>query len=123
MRRGVSERGEGNFGCILWGLVVVVVAYVAWMMVPVKIASAQLGDFMEDQAKWAETHPPARIEKSIVAKARELKLPLDPKKVHVERRGDHIYMKAEYVVPVEFVGGYVYEWHFEHDIDRPIFIF
>jgi hypothetical protein len=118
-----AERGEGNFGCILWALVVIVLAYVAWMMVPVKIASAQLSDFMEDQAKWAERHPPARIEKSILEKAHELKLPLDPKKVHVERRGDHIYMKAEYVVPVEFVGGYVYEWHFEHDIDRPIFIF
>jgi hypothetical protein len=123
MRRFDGQRGEGNLGCVLWALAVVVLAYVAWMLVPVQIASAQLGDFMVDQAKWAERHPPARIEKSILEKAHELKLPLDPKKVHVERRGDHIYMKAEYVVPVEFVGGYVYEWHFEHDIDRPIFIF
>lgn len=123
MRRIDGQRGEGNLGCILWALVVIVLAHVAWMMVPVQIASAQLHDFMEDQAKWAESHPPARIEKSILSKAQELKLPLDPKKLDVQRRGDHLYMQAEYVVPVRFFGGYTYEWHFQHDIDRPIFIF
>lgn len=123
MKRFEAQRGESNLGCILWALVVLVVAYVAWMMVPVQIASAQLADFIEDQAKWAEHRSPERIKKEIVAKARDLDLPLDPKKVHVERKGDHLYMKAEYVVPVEFIGGYTYEWHFEHDIDRPIFIF
>lgn len=123
MNRFDPQRGEGNLGCVLWALLVIIVAYVAWMMVPVQIASAQLGDFIEDQAKWAEHRSPARIKKEILAKGRELKLPLDPKKVHVERKGDQIYMKAEYVVPVEFIGGYTYEWHFEHDIDRPIYIF
>lgn len=117
------QRGEGNLGCILWAVVVIVVAHVAWMMVPVKIASAQLADFMEEQAKWAERRSPEQIEKAILAKARELELPLDPKKVSAHRRGDHIYMRAEYTVPVTFVGGYTYEWHFVHDIDRPIFIF
>lgn len=118
-----SERGEGNFGCILWALVVIVVAYVAWTMVPVKIASAQLADFMKDQAQWAQRRSPEAIQKAIVAKGRDLKLPLDAKQVRVERRGDHIYMSAEYVVPVRFVGGYTYQWRFRHDIDRPIFIF
>lgn len=123
MRRIDSERGEGNLGCIVWAIVVIVIAHVAWMMVPVKIASAQLHDFIEDQARFAESRSPEQIEKSILNKARELELPLDPKKVSAQRRGDHIYMKAEYTVPVKFIGGYTYEWHFLHDIDRPIFIF
>lgn len=123
MRRFDGQRGEGNLGCILWALVVIVVAHVAWMMVPVRIASAQLSDFMEDQARFGEHRTPQQIEKTILNKARELELPLDPKKLSVQRRGDHLYMKAEYVVPVQFFGGYTYEWHFLHDIDRPIFIF
>lgn len=123
MGRIDSERGEGNLGCIIWAIVVIVVAHVAWMMVPVKVASAQLHDFIEDQARFAERRSPEQIEKAILRKARELELPLDPKKVSATRRGDHIYMKAEYTVPVQFVGGYTYEWHFLHDIDRPIFIF
>lgn len=123
MGRLNGQRGEGNLGCILWALVVIVVAHVAWMMVPVRIASAQLADFMEDQAKWAERRSPEQIEKAILNKARELELPVDPKKVNARRVGDHIYMTAEYTVPVKFFGGYIYEWRFVHDIDRPIFIF
>lgn len=117
-----GQRGEGNLGCILWAVVFLVVAYVAWTMVPVKIASAQLSDYMEDQALVAEHRTPEQIKKSILGKARELELPVDPKSVHVEKKGDYITMDAEYTVPVEFVGGYVYEWHFKHHINRPIFI-
>jgi len=123
MRRIEGQRGEGNLGCILWALVVIVVAHVAWMMVPVKIASAQLGDFMEDQARFAERRSPEVIKKGILHKARELEIPLDAKQLSVQRRGDHLYMKAEWVQPVRFFGGYTYEWHFLLDIDRPIFIF
>ena len=60
------QRGEGNLGCILWAVVVVVVAHVAWTMVPVKIASAQLSDFMEDQAQFAEHRSPEQIKKAIL---------------------------------------------------------
>lgn len=123
MKRRSAERGEGNLGCILWAVIAAIVIYIAWMMVPVKIASAQLADFMEEQAKFAENRKPERIKKAITNKARELAVPIDPKRLKVERRGDQIYMDIEYTVPVEFIGGYVYEWHFEHHIDRPIFIF
>lgn len=123
MKRRSAERGEGNLGCILWAVVMVIVIYIAWMMVPVKIASAQLHDFMEEQAKFAENRKPERIKKAIMLKAQELEVSVDPKKLKVERRGDVIYMEIEYTIPVEFVGGYVYEWHFEHQVDRPIFLF
>jgi len=123
MSRIETQRGEGNLGCILWALVVIVVAHIAWMMVPVKIANAQLGDFMEDQAKFAERRSPDQIKKRILAKAGELNIPLNAKQLDVQRRRDHIYMKAEYVQPVRFFGGYTYEWHFLLDVDRPIFIF
>lgn len=123
MRVDGRERGEGNLGCILWAVIFAVVIYVAWLMVPVRIASAQLGDFMEEQAKFAQRKAPARIKQDILRKAQELNLPLDPKKVSVERKGDYIYMAAEYTVPVEFAGGYTYQWHFEHETNLPIFIF
>lgn len=123
MRSIESQRGEGNLGCIIWALVVIVVAHVAWIWVPVQIASAQLEDFMVDQAKFADQRTPEQIEKAILVKARELEIPLDPKKVSASRRGDHIYMKAEYTIQMTFFGGYTYEKHFAHDVDRPIFIF
>ncbi len=123
MRGHGSERGEGNLGCIIWALAVILVFYVGWKMVPVKMKNAELEDFIVDQAKVAGTRSPEKIKESILYKARLLEIPLDPKHVSVERRGDHIYMKADYTIPVRFAGGYVYDWHFTHDVDRPLFIF
>ena len=122
MKVSNGQRGEGNLGCILWAVVFAVVAYVAWTMVPIKIASAQLSDFMEDEARFAEHKTPEQIKKSILEKARELDLPVNPKAITVKKSGDYIIMDAEYTVPVEFIGGYVYEWHFEHHLNLPIFI-
>ena len=122
MRHRSGERGEGNLGCIFWAVVMVLVAYVSWVMVPIKISTSQLSDFMEDQALVAAHRSPEAIEKSILRKAEELGLPLDKKNLKVEKRRDYIYMTAEYTVPVEFAGGFVYEWHFKHDISRPVFL-
>jgi len=124
LSRRSFEKGEGNLGCILWAGVLVVAIVIAWKMVPVKVASATLYDFMDEQAKFAANKPPERIRKDIIKKAKELKLPLDPKKVKVERTSNrsHISMRVEYTVPVEFPG-YTYYWDFRQELERDIFIF
>ena len=122
MRGKVSERGEGNLGCIMWVLVLGVAILIAWKAVPVKIATAELYDYIEEQAKFAANTPPDQIEKGILLKAQLLKLPLTKDNVKVERVGDNIRMEASYTVPLEFPG-YTYNWNFDHKIDRPIFIF
>jgi hypothetical protein len=118
---GRAERGEGNFGCIVWALVLGLVILIAWKMVPVKIATAELYDFMEEQAKFAANLPPDQIAQKILWKAEELKLPLDKDHLTVKRVGDTIQMEAIYTVPVKFPGK-TYEWHFHHQINRPIYI-
>jgi hypothetical protein len=124
MRRRGAERGEGNLGCIFWALALVIVLVVAWKMVPVKIRSAELYDFMVDQAGYATSasHNEAAVKKRILAKATELSLPLDADHLKVERIGDRIRMRATYTVDVKFPG-YVYHWQFDHDVDRPLYIF
>ena len=122
MPRRRSERGEGNFGCILWLLALGLVTLIAWKAVPVKIASTQLYDFMDEQAKFAAARtPPDEIAKAIVSRAHQLDLPLDKTDVHVTRDGDRIFMDVEYTVPLDFPG-YTYKWHFHQKLDRPIFI-
>jgi len=95
---------------------------IAVKMVPVKIASSELYDFMEEQAKFAAAASPDTIAKSILSKAKELDLPVTKEDVHVERVGDNIRMRAVFTVPVEFPG-YTYLWHFDHQVNRPIYIF
>ena len=117
----LRNRGEGRIGCLFWLAVLAVVVLVGIKMVPVKYASAKLFDFMDEQAKFAQKTTPDRMKKTILRRARELQVPLDPKRLTVSKRGGRIRIQAAYEVPIEFPG-YTYVWQFEEEIDEPIFI-
>lgn len=122
MRSRAAERGSGNLGCILWALVLILGVMVAWKAIPVKIASAEMYDFMEEIAKFSAKTPPDELKKQIVEKATVLKLPVTKDDIKVQRVGDSIRMQVTYTVPLEFPG-YTYNWHFDHQVERSIFIF
>lgn len=122
MPRRNAEKGEGNLGCILWVVLLAVGLLLAWKMIPVKVNSAELYDYMDELARFsAAKDSPEEIKKKILSRASELHLPLDKEHVTVVHDGDRITMSVEYTVPIEFPG-YTYNWHFKHDLDRPIFI-
>jgi hypothetical protein len=115
------RHGQGKIGCILWLLVLLAVVGVTAKLIPIKIRSAELYDFMEEQALFAGRTKPAELKKRILRRAEELELPLTKKNLSVERRAGRVRMRATYTVPVE-LPGYTFEWDFEHIIDRPVFI-
>jgi hypothetical protein len=115
------QAGDGKLGCVLWSLLLIAGVLIAWKAVPVKIATSELYDFMVEQAKWAGNTPSEVLQKRIVGKAAELDLPVDPKFVTAEKTGDKIRMGATFTVPLEFPG-YTYEWEFDLQVERPIFI-
>ena len=122
MRRRIAERGEGNLGCILWLLVLGLAVMISVKAVPVKIASAEMYDYMDEVARSAGVNTTAEdAKKAILQRAADLKLPVDKDHVTVVRDGDRVKMRVEYTVPLEFPG-YTYNWHFVHELDRPIFI-
>ena len=121
MRHDLRQRGEGRAGCIFWVLVLAVVTLIAFKTVPVKYASSQFFGFMDEQAKFAQQTTPDRMKKAILRKARELDLPVDPKKLTVSKRGGRIQIDCSYTVPIEFPG-YTYYWNFQESINEPIFI-
>lgn len=121
MSNGRGQAGEGKLGCILWTLLLVVAVMAAWKMIPVKVATSELYDYMVEQAKWAAGTNTELIQKRILGKANELDLPVEAKQITVERRGDHVRMRAQFTVPVEFPG-YVYNWDFDLQVDRAIYI-
>ena len=121
MTRQLSRYGEGKLGCIIWLLVLGAVVLVAAKLIPVKIRSAELYDFMEEQAMFAARTSPEEIKKRILGRAEELELPLDKKNLSVARKAGRVRMRATYTVPIE-LPFYTFEWPFEHIIDRPVFI-
>ena len=122
MTRGRSQAGEGKLGCILWTLALAALVLAAWKMIPVKVATSELYDFMVEQAKWAATTPPEQLQKGIVAEAKRLNLPVDPQDVRVVSEGGHIKMSARFTVPIDFPIR-TYNWDFNLEVDRPIFTF
>jgi hypothetical protein len=121
MARNYSRLGEGKLGCIIWLLALVAVIGIAAKLIPIKIRSAELYDFMEEQAMFAGRRGPDQLKKAILDRAAELDLPLTKKNLEIKRTGGRIRMRAKYVVPVEFPG-YTYMWEFEQIIDRPVFV-
>ncbi len=119
MRR---QSGQGKIGCVLWVLFFAVAGLVSYKMIPVKIQTAELYDFMVEQAQFAGKLSADAIKKNILAKAHELDLPVDEKGVQVMRDRDHVRMEVVYTVPVEFPG-YIYQWHFQQRVARNIYIF
>jgi hypothetical protein len=117
-RRG--ERGEGQFGCIVGLLVLALVIFIAYKIIPVKVAAAELRQEVVDQARSAGSRNNDQIRGSIMYKAEQLKLPLAEKDLNIERGQDRIKIVATYTVPVEFPG-YTWMWTQRHQAENPLF--
>jgi len=63
----------------------------------------------------------AGVEKAILDKAIKLGLPVTKKDIKVHLSGGRIVMKCKYSVPVDLIV-HTYQWEFEHDVNRPVFI-
>ncbi len=123
LTRRSLQRGEGNIGCIFWSLALAVAVMIAWKMVPIKVATAEFHDFMDDQARIAGNVRSAEpIRKAILLKARELDIPVDPKDLVINLDRERIKMQVQYTIPVEFPG-FTYDWEFEYAERFNIYIF
>ena len=120
MRRRKSEAGEGQIGCLFGLILFLLVLFIAYKMIPIKVRAAELRQTVTDEAKSAGTHDDKRITEIIVAKALEEKLPVTEDNVRIVRQGTEIIVDVEYDVPIEFPGK-TFKWHFKHHAQNPIF--
>lgn len=122
MPRRTAQRGEGNLGCIVWLLVLAIAVMISWKMIPVKVNNAELVDYMTEVAQFQSAQKtPEEIKLIILARAGELGIPLTKENIVVTKTRDRVRMTVDYTMPVQFPG-YTYNWHFRHELDRPIFI-
>jgi hypothetical protein len=115
------ELGGARIGAVIWILVFVVLVVVSKEAIPVKIRTSQLEDFMVELAKFSTKEPDERLQRRILEKAAELQLPLAKEDVTVHKSNGRVRMHAQYDIPLVFPF-YTYVWHFDHNVDRPIFI-
>lgn len=120
MLRKRGERGEGQLGCLVGIVLLLLGALVAYKMIPIKVKAAEMRDTVKDESKSAGTHTDQRIMKAILATADRLELPVTEKDVKIRRVGTTMNIDVTYTVPVEFPG-YTYQWTFHHSAENPIF--
>lgn len=114
------ERGEGRMGCLV-GLVLLSIAIlIAYRMIPVKVKTAELRDAVYDASKSAGQLNDKQIHGTILAKAKQLELPVEASDIVVKRSPNYIRVDVNYTVPVEFPG-YTYNWKFQHKHENPVF--
>jgi hypothetical protein len=122
MRSTRASRGAANFGCIVWLVIVILVGYVLYKVVPVKIATSEFYDTMQEQAAFGSIKDPKFIEFEILRKADELKLPVKKDNLKITKSMQQITVEAHYAVTIDFFGGaYKYVWKFDPVITRPLF--
>jgi len=119
-RRNRREAGEGNFGCIVGLVILVIAVMIAYKVIPIKANMADLRQVCIDEGKSAGQHSDAVIMKRILAKADEVHLPVTEDNIQITRQSSTITIDVDYTVPVEFPG-YTYQWHEHHHVENPIF--
>lgn len=120
MSRNRRELGEGQFGCLVGLVVLLVAGLIAYKLIPIKVKTADLRDTVVDESKSAGRHRDPEIRGNILHKAKQLGLPVTEKDIRIERERGFIRLEVTYTVPVEFPG-YTYKWDFRHFYENPIF--
>ena len=122
MERSRRIRGGANFGCIVWLIILGVVGYLLYKVVPVKIASSEFYDVMQEQAAFGSIKDVKFIEFEILRKAEELKIPVKKDNLKVVRSREMITVEAHYTITIDFFdGAYKYDWKFDPIVQRPLF--
>lgn len=123
MRRMHRSRGAITFGCIVWLVILALVGYVLYKIVPVKVANSTFFDFMQEEASFASIKSVSQLEHEILAKAKELGVPVKKDNLTIKRSRESITIEAHYEVTVDFFdGAYKYVWKFDPVITRPTFL-
>lgn len=92
-------------------LVLLLVVYVAWVVVPLVWSSFLFRQAMQDEARYG---PPGEqvsfIESRLLAEARSRGLDVDRNSLQVHKEGAQVRISAQYTVPMDFGAGLVWQW-------------
>src|ERR1041385_1540381 len=108
MRVSRRERGEGQFGCVVGLILLVIGVVIAYKVIPVKVKTAEVRQEVVDDAKSAGMMNDEKIRAAILNKAREDNLPVTDDSIKISRGANQINVTVDYVVPIEFPG-YTYQ--------------
>jgi hypothetical protein len=123
MRSTRGMRGAIKIGCILWLAIVGVLAHMAYVIIPVKVKTSTFYDFMQEEAAFGSIRDIKQLQKELIAKAKELDVPVNEDNLKINRTRADISIEAHYTITIEFFNGWKkYVWKFDQVVNRPTFL-
>ncbi len=122
MRGWRSQRGDVPVGCLIGGVVMLIVVLVAIKVAPIMISVGELDkqiSVLADRANRRDYND-QRIERDILVKAEDLDLPVNKKSIDIKRTSSRIKVTVTYDKEIQFPG-YTHVWHKVHYHERPLF--
>jgi hypothetical protein len=122
MRTWRYQRGDVPVGCLVGGVVALIVVLVSIKAAPIMIHVGEMDKeiaSLADRANRREYND-QRIQRDILERAEVLDLPVTKKSIDIKRTSNRIKITVRYTVNIDFPG-YTYVWNKEHFHERPLF--
>ena len=115
------ERGDGRVGFLISLALLGAGVFVGVKVIPVRVNAYEFRDFIQEECRFAATRASDKeIYTRIYDKARELRLPLEKKNLHMERTTHEMIINAKYEQTIDLkITKYVYK--FDHEERAPLF--
>ena len=84
------QLGEGQFGCLVGIVLLLVAGMVAYKLIPVKVKAADFREAVTNESRSAATHNDKEIMAAILRRANELELPVTDDNVQISRSNSQI---------------------------------
>ena len=99
------ERGAGTIKAILWTILLIYGAFVAYKILPAYVAEYQLADKMQEQARFAVVNhfPEEQIRDSIFKVIKDLDIPVKREEIKITASQEVVRIACDYTVPVDLL--------------------
>jgi len=104
-RRSRQEHGGGTIKAILWTVILIYGAFVAYKIIPAYVAEYQLADKMAEQARFAvvNQYPEEQIRETLYKTMQELEIPARREDIKIVANKSMVKISLEYTVPVDLL--------------------
>ncbi|HEX9639096.1 MAG TPA: hypothetical protein VGB99_16305 [Acidobacteriota bacterium] len=119
-----SAGGKSYLNSLLSLIFFALLAWVLYVLVPVQWANYQFEQAMEHEALYAgpQRRYASDIQRTLLLKAAELKLPIGAKALKIVRTTNQVEIEAVYEVPVTLFG-FTYRWKQNPKVERAIYYY
>jgi hypothetical protein len=99
------QHGGGTIKAILWTVLLIYGAFVAYKILPAYVAEYQLADKMQEQARFAVVnhYPEEQIRDTIFKVIKDLEIPVKREDIKIESSQDVVRIACDYTVPVDLL--------------------